>query len=185
MITRAVNIARGVRCDVYIGRRMPNVVPAGTPGEDGRFGNPFRAQGEGPFERMDAIAAFRTWLLKRICVDPNFRADVLNLKGKVLGCWCAPDECHGDVYAELLEGTWTCTCTRDGVVGALHAVNWHGVHRCSRCWRVPGADFLGHRAAEDWGALQRPGAVVITRHDEIDMSKLAEAYRRAKKDQDE
>lgn len=25
------------------------------------------------------------------------------LRGKVLGCWCAPKMCHGDVLAELAE----------------------------------------------------------------------------------
>jgi hypothetical protein len=27
------------------------------------------------------------------------------LKGKVLGCWCKPDACHGDVLAELADET--------------------------------------------------------------------------------
>lgn len=26
------------------------------------------------------------------------------LKGKILGCWCAPLPCHGDTLAELANG---------------------------------------------------------------------------------
>jgi len=29
--------------------------------------------------------------------------DLQELEGKVLGCWCSPHECHGDVLVELLE----------------------------------------------------------------------------------
>jgi hypothetical protein len=25
-------------------------------------------------------------------------------RGKVLGCWCKPEACHGDVLIELIEG---------------------------------------------------------------------------------
>jgi hypothetical protein len=35
------------------------------------------------------------------------RADLLGrlgeLRGKALGCWCAPELCHADVLAKLLE----------------------------------------------------------------------------------
>ena len=30
-------------------------------------------------------------------------AQLPELKGKVLGCWCAPEGCHGDVLAELAD----------------------------------------------------------------------------------
>ena len=29
--------------------------------------------------------------------------DLHELKGKVLGCWCSPEACHGDVLIELIE----------------------------------------------------------------------------------
>lgn len=29
--------------------------------------------------------------------------DLHELKGKVLGCWCAPNSCHGDVLTELAD----------------------------------------------------------------------------------
>lgn len=36
--------------------------------------------------------------------------DILALKGKVLGCWCKPEDCHGDVLA------WICDCPEDAFV---------------------------------------------------------------------
>ena len=32
-----------------------------------------------------------------------FRARLLALKGKRLGCWCAPDPCHGHVLVKLID----------------------------------------------------------------------------------
>jgi Domain of unknown function (DUF4326) len=47
--------------------------------------------------REQMIAEFRRWLLRR----PGLLRDVWSLRGKTLGCDCAPLACHGDVLAEL------------------------------------------------------------------------------------
>lgn len=44
-----------------------------------------------------AVEQYRAWLLEQ----DELLADLHELKGKVLGCWCAPKQCHGDVLAEL------------------------------------------------------------------------------------
>lgn len=81
--------------DVYIGR--PSI-----------FGNPFSHK-EGTLAefvcptREAAIAAYESWFYKRIKEDPSFKAEVLKLKGKVLGCWCSPLPCHGDIIVEYLQ----------------------------------------------------------------------------------
>jgi hypothetical protein len=46
------------------------------------------------------IAKYRAYILGR----PDLLALLPTLKGKVLGCWCHPQECHGDVLVELIEG---------------------------------------------------------------------------------
>lgn len=89
--TQVVNLRREP-FDVYIGRRGR--------GHDGYFGNPFRAP---PLTRAEAIRRFRTYFYERLDFDPEFRRRVLTLKGKRLGCFCAPMPCHGDVIAEWLE----------------------------------------------------------------------------------
>lgn len=76
--------------DVYIGR-------------PGQWGNPFSekagTQAEVKVEtREEAIACFREWIAQQPELIARVKRD---LKGKVLGCWCHPKACHGDVLAEI------------------------------------------------------------------------------------
>lgn len=67
--------------DVYIGR--PSA-----------YGNPFVLGRDG--NREQVIAKYRQW----VQTQPDLIAAIKReLKGKRLGCWCAPAECHGDVLA--------------------------------------------------------------------------------------
>ena len=76
--------------DVYVGR-------AGR-GYDGYFGNPFVIGKDG--NRAEVIERFRGWFERKLATDPTYRARVLALRGKRLGCFCAPAACHGHVIAE-------------------------------------------------------------------------------------
>lgn len=88
--TRVVN-RRRERFDVYIGRPGP-------------WGNPFSHK-EGTLaqfrvaNREEAIAKFREWFLSQPELVARARRE---LRGKVLGCWCKPAACHGDVIAEVV-----------------------------------------------------------------------------------
>ncbi len=84
--TRAVNM-RDEPYDVYIGRP--------SEGLTGPFGNPFRAG--------EALKRFREYFLERVGRDTEFRAQVLALRGKRLGCYCKPKPCHGDIIAEWVD----------------------------------------------------------------------------------
>lgn len=84
--TRVVNI-RHSSCDVLIDRTTI-------------FGNPFP---EWKWGREGCIKKFETYFWSRIERDPEWKAEVLKLKGKVLGCWCKPLACHGDIYVSFLE----------------------------------------------------------------------------------
>lgn len=100
MNTRVVNI-KSDPYDVYIGR-------AGK-GQDGYFGNPYRIGGYCQRcelllpEAKDAVRCFKHYFLERLRTDHSFKIAVLSLDGKVLGCFCKPGPCHGDVIAEWLE----------------------------------------------------------------------------------
>jgi len=37
-------------------------------------------------------------------LPPELRACLHELKGKILGCWCKPLNCHGDTLVRLAEG---------------------------------------------------------------------------------
>lgn len=93
MKTTVVNL-RAAPFDVYIGR-------AGR-GQDGYFGNPF-AIVPGRQTREQAIARYAEWFANAVENDPAFRARVLALRGKRLGCFCKPAACHGDVIAAYLD----------------------------------------------------------------------------------
>jgi hypothetical protein len=82
-ITRVVNCKRE-RCDVYIGRPS-------------KWGNPFFITKFYP--REEAIKDYEIDVRRR----PELLADLHELKGKTLGCHCAPLPCHGDVLIKLIE----------------------------------------------------------------------------------
>lgn len=70
--------------DVYIGRPS-------------KWGNPFSIGKDG--SREDVINKYREWIKSQ----PELIAALPELKDKILGCWCSPKACHGDVLAELSE----------------------------------------------------------------------------------
>jgi hypothetical protein len=92
MATRVVHCKKEPY-DVYIGR-----------GRGSPFGNPYSHQ-EGTLakfkvgSRAEAIQKFREYALQ----DPALLQQIKGLKGKVLGCWCKPQDCHGDVIAEICD----------------------------------------------------------------------------------
>jgi hypothetical protein len=78
--------------DVYIGRgRCPRT------GEPGRWGNPFRIGRDG--SRAEVIAKHRRWLWSEIDAGRIDLDELAALNGKVLGCWCEPQPCHGALLA--------------------------------------------------------------------------------------
>lgn len=60
-----------------------------------RWGNPFVLGDDG--DRDMVIAKYRDYYLPH---KPALLSQLLELQGKALGCWCAPEACHGDVLAE-------------------------------------------------------------------------------------
>lgn len=67
--------------DVYVGRPS-------------KWGNPYIIGRDGT--RADVIEKYRSSL-----TDDQKRAIKRELQGKVLGCWCKPEACHGDILAEI------------------------------------------------------------------------------------
>lgn len=67
-------------------------------GRPSRWGNPYVITKER--DRAWVLARYRRWLEGEIKAG---RLDPRELKGKILGCWCAPKPCHGDILVELSE----------------------------------------------------------------------------------
>ena len=101
--TTVVNIKLGQPYDVYIGRATKRVrqgrARATKPGEDGLFANPFPKMG--PKEEL--LELFRNYFFQRVVKNLEFRAAVLALRNRRLGCFCAPAPCHGHIIASWID----------------------------------------------------------------------------------
>lgn len=86
IMTLVVNLNSEVY-DVYIGR--PSI-----------WGNPFRLGFDG--DRKTVIMRYEAWLYSKIANDMKFLQQIRReLRGKRLGCFCAPMLCHGDILARI------------------------------------------------------------------------------------
>jgi len=61
------------------------------------WGNPFEMPDDG--ERAEVIGKFSKFYLP---YKDGLLARIPTLRGKVLGCWCHPEECHGHIIAEIV-----------------------------------------------------------------------------------
>jgi hypothetical protein len=81
-------------CDVYIGR---NMFMGGWQLRRSIWANPFTVKECGSAEK--ACEKYEKW----IRTQPELLERLPELRNKVLGCWCKPGACHGDVLVRLLE----------------------------------------------------------------------------------
>lgn len=73
-------------------------------GRPGPWGNPFAISANRT--RAQVITDFDAWVHNS--GEPKakwIRENVHKLKGKTLGCWCAPHACHGDVLKQMAEAS--------------------------------------------------------------------------------
>lgn len=75
--------------DVYIGRKNGDLPQS-------KWANPFVVGVD--CKRGECIEKYREW----IQTQPDLINALPELKGKVLGCWCYPRPCHGNVLLDLL-----------------------------------------------------------------------------------
>jgi len=108
--TKIVNLSNETY-DVYIGRGIEyhtHMLADGIiPGEEGWLGNPH------PIgwcdicltyhNRDECIEKFKIDFYRRLKSDLEFKKSVLALRGQRLGCYCKPENCHGDVIKSWLD----------------------------------------------------------------------------------
>lgn len=86
MSTKVVHCKKE-KYDIYIGRPS-------------KWGNPY-SEKEGTLAkwkvptREEAVRKYSQWLSSQT----NLLKDINELKDKILGCWCYPKQCHGDILA--------------------------------------------------------------------------------------
>jgi len=80
--------------DIYIGRPS-------------KWGNPFTHLTDSSHakykvnSRKEAIKKYEEWITKG--EGRYLLKDLHELEGKILGCWCKPKSCHGDILIKLIE----------------------------------------------------------------------------------
>lgn len=106
---KVVNIKRRPRPRryVYIGRRV---------GQEFHYGNPFSHLEQSHTikcrDRKEACEEFEAWIMGwRHCeVEPKRRQWIIDnlprIKGRDLGCYCAPKRCHGHLLLQLANTDW-------------------------------------------------------------------------------
>lgn len=81
-------------------------------GRNVRFQIPFKSKWHNPYtvektngkevpgSREKTIRQYKEYILNK---PELFRLIPIELKDKMLGCWCKPNKCHGDVLVELAD----------------------------------------------------------------------------------
>ena len=70
-----------------------------------KWGNPFSHK-KGTLakyivnNRKEAIESYKDWILNG--EGRHLLNDLHELDGKILGCWCKPKSCHGDILVEIV-----------------------------------------------------------------------------------
>lgn len=64
-------------------------------GHPSKWGNPYTNR---KISREEKIQLHREYILSNSELINEIKQE---LKGKILGCWCSPMPCHGDILAEI------------------------------------------------------------------------------------
>lgn len=93
--------------NVYIGRAgivfittTNTTIKERFPKTSSLFANPFKIGKDGT--RDEVLMKYESYITARLDNDMKLRQELLNLKGKTLGCWCHPEPCHGNVLIKLI-----------------------------------------------------------------------------------
>lgn len=83
--------------NLYVGRKgIVFINGERFPKTDSKWHNPFKISKD--LSREESINKYRLYITTKIT---NGELNLDELKDKVLGCWCRPAYCHGDVLVEL------------------------------------------------------------------------------------
>src|SRR5258707_111298 len=90
---KVVHVRKTKKFDAYIGRSYAEFKAS-------RYGNPFHIGPDG--NREEVLMKYASWFYAP--QQEKLRWWVRTyLMGKILGCWCKPFSCHGDIIAGYLD----------------------------------------------------------------------------------
>ena len=111
------------------------------------FQNPFKIGKDG--DRDEVIDKYRSYIIDNIEKNEILMKQLINMKGKRLGCWCYPDACHGDVLLELIDmytkpSTRKPSTTKPSIIKDKSATIPYKYTKEDRDWRINGGK-TGHK----------------------------------------
>ncbi len=88
--------------NVYIGRKgIVFVDKKRYPTQDSIWYNPYKIGKDG--DRDEVIQKYEIYIRNRLETEVGLKDQLCKLKDKNLGCWCAPEMCHGHVLVKILQ----------------------------------------------------------------------------------
>ena len=91
MKNQVVNVRFTKEFDLYIGREIKNEHHFF---EKSKWHNPFKSKDH---PNQNVLELYRNYILAS-----ELYKDLNELDGLILGCWCKPNNCHGDVLVQLM-----------------------------------------------------------------------------------
>ncbi len=87
--------------NVYIARKgVVFVNKQRYPPRDSIWYNPYKIGKDG--DRNQVIEKYEVYIRERLHREEGLKDELKKLKNKNLGCWCAPEPCHGNVLLKIL-----------------------------------------------------------------------------------
>ena len=88
--------------NVYIGRRGIVFIDGKRfPESDSIWANPFKVGKDGDIDHV--LTKYHSYIVDKLEYGEIPTSELQFLKGKNLGCWCAPNRCHGDIVKFIVD----------------------------------------------------------------------------------
>ena len=80
---------------------MVKLKKEGKEGKEGKEVNEEKEEKKEKVIRENCLIEYEEYIREKIKKEGI--EELKKLKGKVLGCWCKPEKCHGDILLKLIE----------------------------------------------------------------------------------
>ena len=88
--------------NIYIGRKgIVFINKTRFPSHSSNFANPFKIGKDGT--REEVLIKYKKYIIEKIENNISLKNELINMKDKNLGCWCFPEQCHGNILLELID----------------------------------------------------------------------------------
>lgn len=100
------------------------------PKQSSIWANPFKITKD--LSREEVINQYKNYILQKLENDINLQYKLFELKGKNLGCWCHPDQCHGDILLEMIKLFTICHYCNKEIIDKKN-ITYCKIYQTSKC----------------------------------------------------